>query len=178
MIVTAVSLSPVPVIQSAVGGRQPQLSLSNHDTWWRRTMAKTSELKIDSRKRSNGGMKLHMKWNSVPLWYIVILSFFALVEGRTGAVKRGSGSLWKLPITLSRHTDNISTSTFGSRDSNKLALIVPPADRTFDDYISPLRGGAALNLFPSGYNPFGYGLTPLGQRFLEFDGSLDSDVGR
>ena len=141
-------------------------------------MAKTSELKIDSRKRSNGGMKLHMKWNSVPLWYIVILSFFALVEGRTGAVKRGSGSLWKLPSTLSRHTDIISTSTFGSRDSNKLALIVPPVDSTFDDYISPLRGGAALNLFPSGYNPFGYGLTSLGQRFLEFDGSLDSDVGR
>jgi hypothetical protein len=43
------------------------------------------------------------------------------------------------------------------------------------------RGGAAaaaLNPFPSGYNPFGYGLTELGKEFLAFDGSLDSDVGR
>lgn len=42
------------------------------------------------------------------------------------------------------------------------------------------RGGAAaaLNPFPSGYNPFGYGLTDLGKEYLAFDGSLDSDVGR
>ncbi len=44
--------------------------------------------------------------------------------------------------------------------------------------ISTLRGGAALNPFPSGYNPMGYGLTDLGKQFLDFDGSLDSDVGR
>ena len=47
--------------------------------------------------------------------------------------------------------------------------------------ISSLRGGAAsaaLNPFPSGYNPFGYALTDLGKQYLDFDGSLDSDVGR
>ena len=44
--------------------------------------------------------------------------------------------------------------------------------------MSTLRGGAALNPFPSGYNPMGYGLTDLGKQFLDFDGSLDSDVGR
>ena len=44
--------------------------------------------------------------------------------------------------------------------------------------ISTLRGGAALNPFPSGYNPMGYGLTDLGKQFLDFDGSLDCDVGR
>jgi hypothetical protein len=44
--------------------------------------------------------------------------------------------------------------------------------------ISTLRGGAALNPFPSGYNPMGYGLTDLGKQFLGFDGSLDCDVGR
>ena len=42
------------------------------------------------------------------------------------------------------------------------------------------RGGAAaaLNPFPSGYHPFGYGLTDLGKEFLSYDGSLESDVGR
>mmetsp|Transcript_11326 Transcript_11326/g.24045 ORF Transcript_11326/g.24045 Transcript_11326/m.24045 type:complete len:150 (+) Transcript_11326:243-692(+) len=37
------------------------------------------------------------------------------------------------------------------------------------------RGGGFI---PAGYNPFGYQITELGQTFLEFDGSLDSDVGR
>jgi hypothetical protein len=42
------------------------------------------------------------------------------------------------------------------------------------------RGGAfGLRRFiPAGYNPFGYQITELGLRFLKFDGSLDSDVGR
>ena len=40
-------------------------------------------------------------------------------------------------------------------------------------------GGFGLSsLVPAGYNPFGYKITELGQKFLEFDGSLDSDVGR
>ena len=50
------------------------------------------------------------------------------------------------------------------------------------DILATPRGGAAaaaaLNPFPSGYNPFGYGLTDLGKEYLAFDGSLDSDVGR
>jgi hypothetical protein len=37
------------------------------------------------------------------------------------------------------------------------------------------RGGAFL---PAGWNPFGYKITPLGEQFLSFDGSLDCDVGR
>jgi hypothetical protein len=37
------------------------------------------------------------------------------------------------------------------------------------------RGGGYI---PAGWNPFGYFITPLGLTFLEFDGSLDSDVGR
>lgn len=38
-----------------------------------------------------------------------------------------------------------------------------------------LRGGG---LIPAGWNPFGYKISDLGLRYLEFDGSLDSDVGR
>ena len=48
-----------------------------------------------------------------------------------------------------------------------------------------LRGGAAasvsiaaFNPFPSGYHPFGYGITDLGLSYLEFDGSIDSDIGK
>jgi hypothetical protein len=37
------------------------------------------------------------------------------------------------------------------------------------------RGGGWL---PGGWNPFGYKITPLGEQYLSFDGSLDSDVGR
>lgn len=32
--------------------------------------------------------------------------------------------------------------------------------------------------FPAGYHPFGYALTELGEQFLGFDGSKESDVGR
>ena len=38
------------------------------------------------------------------------------------------------------------------------------------------RGGGLL--IPAGYNPFGYKITEFGLKFLEFDGSLDCDVGR
>jgi hypothetical protein len=37
------------------------------------------------------------------------------------------------------------------------------------------RGGG---LIPAGYHPLGYKISDLGSKFLEFDGSLDSDVGR
>jgi hypothetical protein len=37
------------------------------------------------------------------------------------------------------------------------------------------RGGGWI---PGGWNPFGYKITPLGEQYLSFDGSLDSDVGR
>jgi hypothetical protein len=39
-----------------------------------------------------------------------------------------------------------------------------------------VRGGGWL--IPAGYNPFGYKITSLGEEFLSYEGSLDSDVGR
>ena len=39
-----------------------------------------------------------------------------------------------------------------------------------------VRGGGFL--IPSGWNPFGYKITPLGEQFLSFGDSLSSDVGR
>ncbi|KAG7348021.1 hypothetical protein IV203_016726 [Nitzschia inconspicua] len=41
------------------------------------------------------------------------------------------------------------------------------------------RGGAGFfGLIPAGYHPLGYQITDLGSKFLQFDGSLESDVGR
>jgi hypothetical protein len=42
--------------------------------------------------------------------------------------------------------------------------------------VTSLRGGEWL--IPSGWNPFGYKITALGEEFLAFDGSLTCDVGR
>lgn len=44
--------------------------------------------------------------------------------------------------------------------------------------LSSLPRGGGGGFIPGGYNPFGYKITTLGLTFLEFDGSLDSDVGR
>lgn len=46
----------------------------------------------------------------------------------------------------------------------------------FRDDILSLRGGSYL--IPSGWNPLGYKITSLGEEFLSYEGSLDSDVGR
>ena len=46
-------------------------------------------------------------------------------------------------------------------------------------HVFSLRGGdGGWNWIPSGWNPFGYKVTKLGEQFLHFDGSLDSDIGR
>ena len=39
------------------------------------------------------------------------------------------------------------------------------------------RGGSWL-LIPPGWNPWGYCVTGLGEEFLTYDGSIESDVGR
>jgi hypothetical protein len=59
-----------------------------------------------------------------------------------------------------------------NRFENSTAILV------VNDYshITKLRGG--FGLIPSGWNPLGYKLTSLGEEFLSFEGSRDSDVGR
>lgn len=44
-----------------------------------------------------------------------------------------------------------------------------------DTAVLPRGGGFG---FPAGWHPFGYALTELGRRYLEFEGSRDGDVGR
>lgn len=44
--------------------------------------------------------------------------------------------------------------------------------------LEPIPRGGGSYFIPGGYNPFGYKITKLGEEFLKFEGSLDSDVGR
>jgi hypothetical protein len=62
---------------------------------------------------------------------------------------------------------------FLRKEENELDSAVPD-----NVYKRIARGGGFASLIPAGYNPFGYKITELGTKFLEFDGSLDSDVGR
>jgi hypothetical protein len=48
-------------------------------------------------------------------------------------------------------------------------------DASHTDSCLSVRGGG---LFPAGWHPLGYKITSVGEAFLSFDGSLDSDVGR
>mmetsp|Transcript_13366 Transcript_13366/g.29037 ORF Transcript_13366/g.29037 Transcript_13366/m.29037 type:complete len:209 (+) Transcript_13366:160-786(+) len=148
-----------------------------------------SEPRVDSHDtRVNGGRgsRLCMKLKAIPLWYVFLLSLFTVSEGNNG----GRGSiLWNsLPSFMSSNNNCFSKGT--NACNGELSIVTPSSQCTgsipatysttlFDtrSSLSTLRGGA-LNPFPSGYNPFGYSLTDLGKTYLEFDGSLDSDVGR
>lgn len=46
--------------------------------------------------------------------------------------------------------------------------------RDSQTFLKISRGG----FLPSGYHPLGYALTELGKQFLQYDGSIESDVGR
>ena len=115
----------------------------------------------------------------------LLSSLFTLAKGKYHVDVGGFGASFE-------NKNIISLALLGSRNNDIIALGVLPigtdAVRSCDDGTTPiyssisfsLRGGgaAALNPFPAGYNPFGYRLTALGKTFLEFDGSLDSDLGR
>ena len=67
---------------------------------------------------------------------------------------------------------SLATSTSSSSAATDVFLSLHP--------LFELRGGGWFGAWfiPAGYNPLGYKITPLGEEFLKFPGSLDSDVGR
>ena len=130
------------------------------------------------------------------VWCVVLalLSSFTLTEGSNGAAG-GGGSVSaceSIPSSLSRNNKYLSANaSCCCIELGTVATTLSPRKGTgsgshsskseANRVSSLLRGGAAaatFNLFPAGYNPFGYGLTDLGRTFLDFDGSIDSDVGR
>jgi len=58
-------------------------------------------------------------------------------------------------------------------------LIATPAASSLSETLALAlavpRGGG---YFPAGWHPFGYGISELGLEFLQFEGSLDCDIGR
>jgi len=61
-------------------------------------------------------------------------------------------------------------------ESDDVTATKREGDLLLNELVCDLRGGGWL--FPRGWNPFGYTITSLGERFLSFEGSLESDVGR
>mmetsp|Transcript_16042 Transcript_16042/g.29085 ORF Transcript_16042/g.29085 Transcript_16042/m.29085 type:complete len:219 (+) Transcript_16042:152-808(+) len=157
-----------------------------------------SDVMIDLlERRYNNQRRLPMQAVPSLVWYyVVFLSLlFTVTEGKissNGVGIRDSSiimPLWKnVPSFLSRNSRSIVSEGLNNA-LDELAIVVPSSSaRThstllFDtsNRFSSLRGGAAaaaLNPFPSGYNPFGYRLTDFGKEYLDFEGSLNSDVGR
>ena len=99
---------------------------------------KSSQLSIDSDVKSNGkGNRLRMKWKAVPLWYVVFLSIMTLsnAEGR-----------WNIIRPVMSFKGNTGDERFivpysGTGANNDI----------IGERLRSLRGGAAVNLFPSGY---------------------------
>lgn len=85
--------------------------------------------------------------------------------------KRFRKSVYRLPSPSSCPVDWTNFTYFSPTQYKKEISCSLAIDRM----VRIPRGGGYL---PAGWNPFGYIITPLGLKFLEFDGSLDSDVGR
>jgi hypothetical protein len=79
--------------------------------------------------------------------------------------------------------DRPTTTTSSSSGSDSCAddrTTHDPATRRTDlskAAVVSLRGGGG-SIFPAGWNPMGYKITPLGERFLSMGDSLSCDVGR
>jgi hypothetical protein len=76
-----------------------------------------------------------------------------------------------------RHLNQFFREPENSKSSTVSALNVDNS-QVFVINSFPRGGGGISSLIPPGYHPFGYKITELGTQFLEFEGSLDSDVGR
>jgi len=84
---------------------------------------------------------------------------------RPGALKQSTHLPTRWSASSHLELDGVLSSTTEPR---------PVKDRAVRGIVNELRGGG----FFSGMNPFGYKLTRLGEKFLEFEGSRDCDVGR
>ena len=102
---------------------------------------------------------------------VLLLSF---LFSRFGHVETASNNRnW--PTKRNNHVHELSTTLALSQNENN-----DPHDNVAVEYKSILKKTIALRSgsILSGWNPFGYALTALGLEFLEWNGSLDSDIGR
>ena len=127
-----------------------------------------------------------------------IWSYCNVVQKKTGTMKHAHQSnhfrvlvypLWILLLhisTIHAYHERRNESIFALSNSHPKVIQTKPHQlRTSTQELDTttrtssistlLRGGGSLL---AGYNPFGYGITSLGLEFLQWEGSLDSDVGR
>jgi hypothetical protein len=92
-----------------------------------------------------------------------VLRSTAVVASRNQPPRRDASFSKVEPFLLPRTTT--TTTTCASDNHQNINAV-----------FSISRGGGWF--FPPGWNPFGYKLTSLGEEFLKYDGSINSDVGR
>jgi hypothetical protein len=85
----------------------------------------------------------------------------------------------KVHILVDDRPTTTTSSRSGSGSCTDDRTTHDPATRRTDlsKAVVSLRGGGG-SIFPAGWNPMGYKITPLGERFLSMGDSLSCDVGR
>mmetsp|Transcript_25302 Transcript_25302/g.45823 ORF Transcript_25302/g.45823 Transcript_25302/m.45823 type:complete len:185 (+) Transcript_25302:247-801(+) len=110
----------------------------------------------------------HTIRTALGLIMIVVIAISALVPF-TDAYPGNEGTHMKNPFLVELATQHGGTKTSDIQTSRHLGKVGAEA-------CMRLRGG--WKIIPAGWNPFGYKITSLGLRYLDFDGSIDGDVGR
>lgn len=86
---------------------------------------------------------------------VLLLDAFTVVES----------AAWQgIPGTVFFENDDLT-------NHNVNNLVEQVATVRSNDLVNDIHRGGGL--IPAGYNPFGYKITPLGEAFLEFDGSRE-----
>lgn len=108
----------------------------------------TSELSIESDVQSNGTRKrIHMKWKSVPLWYVIFLSIITLSDAN-GSPRWNA--LCAVPSFM--RPNSASSNTVQEMSIIPYTTCLGSSEQSPNGCLSSLRGGgAAVNPFPSGY---------------------------
>lgn len=107
------------------------------------------------------------------LCFMIVCSLLIVSESiQQTRFKRFRKSVFRFPPPSSSCAVDWTNFTYCSPNQYKKKISCSVA---IDRMVRIPRGGGYI---PAGWNPFGYFITPLGLKFLEFDGSLDSDIGR
>lgn len=81
-------------------------------------------------------------------------------------------------LLLLVYSANVLSRPIGVPQSERVLFVGDQTERSRTSKLIDIRGGDGSWWIPSGYHPYGYQITPLGEEFLSFQGSLDCDLGR
>ena len=110
-------------------------------------------------------------------WWIACVLLLLASQNLCHAISSNSSKLLPVHALTSSH---LATSTTASSDG--LSMVTAPSAGNIsgdNQHLSGVVGFRGGGWIPAGYNPFGYKITALGEKFLEFgETCLESDVGR